>query len=136
MKIQRIFLPIVGLVLFSCADTNNGLMCTEEYRMLTVTIYDSEMEPIILTDYYTLKTSTDEIIDFKPENQYIDSIYTINGTYILFTDSKMAEASKSGTEFRFQGFIDTLLVVNKPFIIRNDGCHIELVSGNPNIVLN
>jgi len=132
---MRNVLFFISLILYSCTDTNDGLVCTEEFRMLTITVNYSDQLPVLLTDYYTLKTSTGEKIDFKPENEYIDSMYTNNGTYVLFTDDKMSKVSRSGTEFQFKGFIDTILMVNKTFIIRNDGCHIELVSGNPNIIL-
>lgn len=131
---MRKLLFFMSLILFSCTDSNDGLVCTEEFRMLTVTVNYSNQEPVLLTDYYTQKISTGEKIYFKPENEYIDSIYTNNGTYILFTDDKLGKVSRSGNEFQFKGFIDTIMVVNKTFIIRNDGCHIDLISGNTNII--
>jgi len=116
-------------MLFSCQlNSDNDLVCTEEYRMLTVSLTDSIDNPLILTSNYTEKTSTSEIIDFVQEDNYFDSINRVNGIYILFTDGKMSMTTKSGTEFQFKGFIDSVQVVNEPYIIKNDGCHVLLES--------
>jgi len=135
-KIFPFGIIILLVMLYSCIlNTDDDLVCTEEYRMLTVSLTDSIDNPVILTSNYTEKTSTGEIIDFVQEDNYFDSINRANGIYILFTDGKMSMTSKSGTEFQFKGFIDSVLVVCEPYIIKNDGCHVLLESGNTEIVL-
>jgi len=128
-KIFPFCIIIPFFMLFSCQlNSDNDLVCTEEYRMLTVSLTDSIDNPLILTSNYTEKTSTSEIIDFVQEDNYFDSINRVNGIYILFTDGKMSMTTKSGTEFQFKGFIDSVQVVNEPYIIKNDGCHVLLES--------
>ncbi|OFX27576.1 MAG: hypothetical protein A2041_11935 [Bacteroidetes bacterium GWA2_31_9b] len=135
MKSKAIFFVFLGLIFLLSCNTDNSIICTEEYRMLTVFLSDTSDNPVILTSNYTEKTSTDEIIYFIEEDNYFDSINRVNGIYILFTDGKMSMTTKSGTEFRFKGFIDSVLVVNEPYIIKNDGCHVLLESGNTEIII-
>jgi hypothetical protein len=106
-------------------------MCTTEYRILTISIIDSSARPLILTNYFVRKTSTGEVIEFSKEEPYADSVNKINGIYILFTDGKMAMTSKSGTEFEFHGIKGDIEIVNEKYIIGNDLCHVQRISGKP-----
>jgi hypothetical protein len=137
MKRQIIILMITGTVIFlSCMrDRRDYVLCTSEYRMLTVTIKDSQSNPVILSDYFVKKTSTGEIIDFSHEDPYMDSINRVQGIYFLCTDGMMAITSKSGTEFEFHGIMDTTEIVNEKYLIGNDQCHVILFSGQTNIVI-
>jgi len=114
---------------------HDDIMCTEEYRMLTVTIKDSQSNPVILSDYFVKKTSTGEIIDFSHEDPFMDSINKVQGIYFLCTDGMMGMTSKSGTEFEFHGIMDTTEIVNEKYLIGNDQCHVFLLSGQTNIVI-
>jgi hypothetical protein len=116
-------------------DNHDYVLCTEEYRMLTVTIKDSQSNPVILSDYFVKKTSTGEIIDFSHEEPFMDSINRVQGIYFLCTDGKMGMTSKSGTEFEFHGILDTTEIVNEKYLIGNDQCHIILLSGKTTIVI-
>ena len=138
MKILTAFYLITLLVLlFSCMphDNKDGVVCTTEYRMLTVSVKDTTSQPVHLSSYYVKKTSTGEIMDFAKEDHYTDSINSIQGIYFLFTDGKMGMTSKNGTEFEFHGKLDTSEIVNEHFIIGNDECHVKIMSGNTAIII-
>lgn len=41
------------IVLFACSE--NGKICTEEFRMITVKITDAQNEPVEVDDFYVIK---------------------------------------------------------------------------------
>jgi hypothetical protein len=138
MKRKPVILMIIGFMfLLSCIRDNkhDDILCTTEYRMLTVTIKDSQSNPVILNDYFVKKTSTGEIIDFSQEDPFMDSINRIQGIYLLSTDGKMDMISGNGTEFEFHGILDTTEIVNEKYIIGKDQCHVMMVSGQTSIVI-
>ena len=114
---------------------HDDVLCTTEYRMLTVSVKDIHSNPVILSEYFVKKTSTGEIIDFSKEDPYMDSINRIQGIYFLSTDGKMDMISRDGTEFEFHGILDSTEIVNEKYIIGKDQCHIFMVSGQTEIVI-
>lgn len=122
-------------ILFHSCLPDKGVNCTEEYRMLTVSVKDSASKPVILSNYFVKKTSTGEVIDFSSEDPYIDSINRIQGIYFLMTDGKMGMTSKSGTEFEFLGLLDSVQIVDEKYIVGNDDCHVIMLSGKTEIVI-
>jgi hypothetical protein len=139
MKKTAIILIVTGiLVILSCSRHryyDPGPICTMEYRILTVSVRDIYANPVILSDYSVRKTSTGEIIDFSGEDPYFDSIYRLQGLYIICTDGKMQMTSQQGTGFEFHGTLDSTEVINEKYIIGNDECHVLMISGQPEIVI-
>ena len=139
MKKASIILFIIGSFMITSCIMNRHKKgdrpCTEEYRMLTISIKDSYSKPVILDDYFVKKTSTGEIIDFSGEDPFFDSVYNPQGIYMLFTDGKMYMTSVQGTEFEFHGTVDSAEVINEKYIIGNDGCHVMMLSGRPEIII-
>jgi len=134
-NVKIAFLIIVCfMVLISC-KSRNEINCTTEYRMLTISVIDSMSKPVLLSQYFVKKTSTGEIINFKQEDPYLDSINRMNGVYFILTDGKMAMTLKNGTEFQFIGMIDNEEIVNEKYIIGNDGCHVQILSGKTQIII-
>jgi hypothetical protein len=125
-----IFIIIYSILFFSC-KSDKGIICTTEYRMLTISIKDTASKPVILSSYFVKKTSTGEIIDFSKD----DSLYRIQGIYFVSTDGKMGMTSKNGTEFEFHGILGTTEIVNEKYLIGNDECHVKMLSGKTEIVI-
>lgn len=125
------------ILLLSCnkQHDNDGIMCTTEYRMLTVSIKDPESKPVILSNYFVKKTSTGEIIDFATEDHFIDSVNRVQGIYFLCTDGMMGMTAKNGTDFEFHGILDSTEIVFQKYIIGNNRCHVELLAGKTAIVV-
>jgi len=139
MKKTAAVLFIIGFFMItSCImkrHKNGDRPCTEEYRMLTISIKDNFSKPVILDDYFVKKTSTGEIIDFAKEDPYFDSINRMQGIYLICTDGKMSMTSRQGTEFVFHGFLDSAEIVKEPYIIGNDECHVIMLYGKPEIII-
>ena len=137
-SLTTIFLIACTAVLFSCINLNthhDDIMCTEEYRMITVRVTDSLFNPVMLTRYRTIKVSSGDTLNFQGEDPYMDSINQKNGYYTLMTDGKMYLTSTSGTEFKFVGWVGEKQVVNENYIIGNDQCHVQFFSGRREIVI-
>ena len=138
MKYLVILLFAGSVTAVSCMShrhKNDDRLCTTEYRMLTISIKDINAKPVQLSDYFVRKTSTGEIIDFAKESPYIDSINRLQGIYFICTDGMMGMTSLQGTEFEFHGMLDSAEIVNEPYIIANDECHVYMLTGNPEIIL-
>ena len=134
MKLKIILLLLFLVLYFSC-KTDKGIVCTQEYLTITVSVRDAAAKPVLLSLYYVKKTSTNEIIDFSMEDPLMDSINRLQGVYMVFTDGKMAMTSKTGTEFEFHGIQDSTEIVNEKYLIGNDECHVKLLSGKTEIIL-
>jgi len=129
------FALIICPILFFSCKRDKGVICTTEYRMLTVSIKDMASNPILLSNYFVKKTSTGEIIDFSKEDHYLDSINRIQGIYFLCTDGEMGMTSLNGTEFEFHGILGTTELVNEKYLIENDECHVKMLSGKTEIII-
>jgi hypothetical protein len=123
----------VMLLLLSCKQSHE-VMCTMEYRMLTVSIKDSAAQPVILGSYFLKNTATSEVLDLSSQDPFADSINRIGGRYFICNDGMMGMVSTSGTAFEFHGMQGSKEVVNEPYIIGKDECHIRLVSGKTEII--
>jgi hypothetical protein len=134
MKNLFFFLSLSLLLLIACNSVKEK-NCTMEYRMLTISVRDSLSRPILLSQYHVKKVNTGEIIDFKQEDPYSDSISRLNGVYILLADSKIGMTSQNGTEFEFYGLTSDSVVVSEKYIVGNDGCHVETRSGKTEIMI-
>ncbi|MEI7662583.1 MAG: hypothetical protein WCK34_10305 [Bacteroidota bacterium] len=113
---------------FGCRE-DKGILCTQEYRFLVISIKNSASLPVLLTRYYVQKTGTGETLEFP------DSTGRVHGKYCLITDSQMSMTIKTGSEFIFHGLVDTNEVVREKYLVGNDGCHINLIAGKTEIVI-
>jgi hypothetical protein len=129
------FLLILCSIMVISCKRNSGVPCTEEYRMLTISIKDSASNPVLLSKYFIKKSSTGEIIDFSKEDPYLDSINRIQGIYVICTDGQMGMTSKTGTEFEFHGILGMTEMVNEKYLIGNNECHITMLSGNTDLII-
>jgi hypothetical protein len=129
-------LPVIaGCIMGVSCKTHTGVPCTEEYRMLTVSIKDTSSNPVLLSKYFVKKTSTGETIDFSKEDPYLDSINRIQGIYFVCTDGKLGMTSSNGTEFEFHGISGNIEIVNEKYLIGNDQCHIKMLSGKTEVII-
>jgi len=130
-------LLILGLffALPSCKN-DKAIICTQEYKMLTVTIKNSNGDPVYLWWYSVSKKSTGEGLDFSHEDPYQDSINRTQGIYTIFTDGLMDMTTREGMEFDFLMMNGSMPVVIGTYLIGKDDCHCLLLAGNTEIVLN
>jgi len=125
-----IFYIMFLLFLFSCKREK---ACTEEFRMLTVTVKNQDNTPVTPVAYYVVRTSSSDTLFTHHNNPYNEPV--IEGI-VIFTDNEMNYTNNEGGElFKFTAYKDTLQVVNEDYRIKHDDCHFELVSGRTEIVL-
>jgi hypothetical protein len=131
MRNTFLFVTILLLLLASC-NREKEKMCTDEFRFIIVNIKDSSGNAVRLDSNYTVLIPINRIIQVKT-----DTIFFKNGTYVLITDSERELIKEDEeTEIRFVGFKNSDQIVDKKFIVTQDGCHIQLLSGITDITLN
>lgn len=132
-----LFLSAIISVATACTDLGDDtVMCTEDYRMLTVTVSDPNGAPFLLDSSFVKKTATGEVIRFEAEDPYMDSVLRLEGRYLLMTDGKMGLTSGTGTEFTFHGFKSGMGLISESYVIANDRCHVLKLSGRDTVVVN
>ena len=57
-----------------------------------------------------------------------------NGTYPLFGDEYQQSYANTEIQVNFKGIINNQIIIDKNFIVGADCCHVNLISGNTNIV--
>ncbi len=129
--IRFLLLPIF-IFAFGCDESKNqadcpeDLMCTEEFRMITVKILQDN-EPVSLDYFKTINMDSGVIHDFQNLPLLDDGVYPV------LTDLKFGEVEKNGTNYRFEGSIQDAVVVDQVFKIGHDCCHIIVLEG-PDII--
>lgn len=130
---RKIFLllPLLAIILFSCIKEQRGKICTEEFRSLTVTIKDQAAKPVVLDSGYTLIVSTNSKISPMPPFAELTP-----GTYVIFSDSHQTLIPENkNSQIRFVGVKGANKVVDEPYIVTQDGCHVSLGSGKTDITI-
>ena len=107
--------------------------CTEEFRMLTVTVKNQDNTPLVPDAYYLVRTANSDTLFTHNNNPYNEPM--IEGI-VIFTDNEMNYTNNEGGElFKFTAYKDSLQVVDEAYRIKHDDCHFELVSGRTEFVL-
>lgn len=103
-----------------------GVMCTAMFTMITVSIADSNGQPVALDNYYTLRPRTGE---------KITSQQTLgNGSYVVLDDSYQKNLVNQSEDFRFVGIKNGLRVVDEPYRLSADCCHVKKENGRATVV--
>ena len=137
--ISVLFSSMIFLVNCSDDDDNGSVNCenigcTEQFVTLTVTVKDPSGVVIPLDAFEVIITKTGEDITREVSGQEFET-FRQNGTYPLFGD-EFAERYKNKTELiNFKGFIEDQEVVNSSYKVGADCCHVLLIDGDPNIVV-
>ena len=119
MKTYLFLLSILTvLVIYACKSSSDGMMCTMEFRTVTITVNGSDLD-----SYFTIRQLTGDTIRIVRVNISGDKVYPV-------LDDNFQHLLQDQTEnFRFQGMINGNVVVDEPFVIKADKCHIQYVSG-------
>ncbi len=114
---------LMVLLISSCKNTQE-IACTEEYRFVTITVNGRQLD-----NFYTIRISNGDTIRHDQE-MGLDS-----NVYVVLTDSYQKNIQNSVENFVFHGLIGDSLVINEPFVIKADMCHIDYVSGKTEVNL-
>ena len=131
---------IFFLFLFGCNNRDNNksncenIACTEEFITILVYIKDDLDNPVALDSIkVTISENGNDIT--REVNDLEWQMFRQNGTYPLFGDEYAKDYQNMELEINFKGFINDLEVVSANFIVGADCCHVILISGNTNLII-
>jgi len=135
--IKNIFIiAIVSGLLLSCNDETNSdkldcssISCTFELRSIVLEITDAKGGAVILDDYHSFIGSRTKFKIDKSSDSRFQAFYPVA------TDSNMDLLEAEGTIVIFVGIIDGKNVVEHQMLIGKDCCHIQLIEGATEIVV-
>lgn len=110
---------ILLFTLASCEEVFPGKLCTEEFRSIVVEIQGLDPEEV-----YTIRLATGDTLSFNKDNiPFNDKVW------VVLDDSFMRILENRTEAFRFEAKKEGEVKIRQDFIIRSDGCHVELVDG-------
>ena len=129
-RILAIFL--ISLVV-SCNDEECGgsIACTTDYRIISVSLVDTEGNAVILDSYTVVRRDTREAISFDTDV----SEFNQEGQYSIAEDQHFDQVAREGTSFILEGFINNEVVISENFLIGNDCCHVVKLEGPESLTL-
>ncbi|WP_339625839.1 hypothetical protein [uncultured Maribacter sp.] len=137
----KVTLVILSIFLVACHDKDEPtqqdctmVACTQNFVTLTVSVKDASGAAIVLDSYEVInvdsgKNLTDDFND--EENQYFKE----QGLYPILSDAHRVEYQNSTATLTFKGYISNEEVINEEFVVGADCCHVSLISGNTEIIL-
>ena len=139
---KNYFLLLFSFILFASCNNDNDpnenlendcttTACTYEFRSILVNIKDS--------DGNIVKLDKSEVIDSDSKETILDETYndqTSTEFYLLYSDSFQSEIINEEREIIFKGYIDNNEVISSNYVVSSDCCHIFLVEGNLDLIIN
>ncbi|WP_405400344.1 hypothetical protein [Maribacter sp. Asnod2-G09] len=137
----KIILAFLSLFLVACNDNDDAeqqdcseAICTLNFVTITVSVKDASGEPVSLDSYEIIDNETGKNLaaDFNgDEYQYLKE----QGFYPILSDANRVQYQNSTATLTFKGIIDNKEVINETYEVTADCCHVNLISGNTEIVL-
>lgn len=131
---QKIFIVLlaVPLAVNSCNNKkkNNceGAICTQMFAAVNVTVTDKDGNKPVLSDHYTINTETNDTLRFNSGGWP-------GGSYTVIDDSYVSRMYNRTIQFRFVGVQGANVVVDEPYTISADCCHISKKSGKETVAI-
>ena len=114
---------------------SGGESCTDQFETISVRIETSDMAPLKLDRYYTIREEGSILIDMQTSATVTeDSIRKAIGRYPILNDTRMSLTDRCGKVFYFVGRKDSVEILKERYVISNDCCHILLDTGRLEIV--
>jgi hypothetical protein len=122
----------------SCNDNNDTNLnceqsvCTEEFRTILILVKDQNQNAVALDSFQTINTANGEDVTVTVSSSALDMARQF-GQYPLLNDLSIDVNEE--IEVQFKGFINNQEVINGLYKVSSDCCHINLVSGNVEFML-
>ncbi len=152
MKNSIVFITLIGACLwFGCSkpkhveplDDNSftgicqviemppcdSVMCTMNVVAIALSVVDSSNTPVVLDSFYT----TDMAGHKLPVGLYSYNNYSHN--YIVLTDGWVQGHQRTNVHLLFQGYKNGVKIVDEPYSVNADCCHIQKVSGKDSVII-
>lgn len=144
MKTYQIILCFL-LALPGCNEKNSNLqpcscsgteVCTDQFVSVGIAIKDKNGKPYQLDSYQIKRVSTGQLfVPFHGSQTGYDSIAKASGNYILAADTNIKNIQKCGEDFLFTGIKNNKTVIENTYTIGHDCCHVKLLKGVTDIIL-
>lgn len=135
----KIIVAFLSLILVACNNNDDAeqqdcseAICTHNFVTITVSVKDEAGDAVVLDSFEVIDTATGENLakDISAEEYHNDQ-----GIYPLISDAHRIQYQNKTTTLTFKGYINDELVVNQEFEVGADCCHVSLITGNREIVL-
>ena len=132
-------LPILFATCTNDDNNSNDIDCndiasTEIFVTLTITVKNTSGGVIPLDNFNVINVSNNEDLTRELSASGLEMARQ-NGTYALFGDEHSSRFQNESLDVIFKGFIEGEEVVNAKFKVGADCCHVKLVEGETDIVL-
>ncbi|WP_018627330.1 hypothetical protein [Niabella aurantiaca] len=119
------------VVLGACKRGTTGRVCTEEYRFFNVKLRSASGEAIVLDTFYTRIVAGN--VTFHANNTVPGGD---EGYYTVVSDGQLQLLPEGkNTDLRFIGIKNDQVIVNEPYVFKNNGCHIEKIAGKGEVIV-
>lgn len=109
------------------SDPCAGVMCTMMFAMITVQVTDADGIPAKLDEAYTVRNGNGAKITVEQ--------HMTDGRYTVLDDSYQKELSNKTDDFRFVGIKNGIRVVDEPYTLGADCCHVRKENGRDTIIV-
>ena len=112
------------------------VFCTAEVRTIEVNVVDESGDPVALDRIKVTRTADGkDLTETYTDDKW--AAFQQLGSYPLINDGHQRDVPKfRDTDIRFQGYIGNREVVSADYVATFDCCHIALVSGEQELVVN
>ena len=126
-----LFLFFAGCEINDPNDCTNQA-CTMDFRTITVTIKDSENNPVALDSFKVTNLENGNDLTREVNSAEFEAMRE-TGVYPLFGDEYAQDFRNKEVEINFKGYVDNLEIINSDFKVGADCCHVLLISGEPEV---
>ncbi|MCX6180828.1 MAG: hypothetical protein NT150_02715 [Bacteroidetes bacterium] len=124
--IASLALAAIMVTSSSCeTDECTGEICTESFAYISLELKDTLNKPYILDSYTVTPQSGGDAVLSKT----LDLAKDTTGLYVVLSDTEKSKVTKDGVYFNFVGKKGGIEVVNLPYRIAHDCCHVVIKSG-------
>ena len=132
---------LVFLILLSCSKSEkepeldcSAVLCTDDIRSIYISVSDASGAAIPLEDFTVTDLDINE--DITP-GYTVDELRTFAAFNIYPLISDLDDNGEPGNRRRlqFQGFREGVLIAEGTYVAGPDCCHVQLLEGNPDIVI-
>jgi len=124
---MKSFLSTFFVFLIASCSNKNQIACTQEFRMVTVNLRLQNGEAASLDSSYTVRVSNGEKI--KPQQPLS------HGAYVVLDDNYHPKLKNGEDRFRFVGWKNNQVAIEKEYSIAADDCHIYKKVGEDAVTL-
>lgn len=109
------------------AECPPNTICTMMFASVGTKITDNNGAAVTLSEAYTVRKSNSEVLRYEYNND--------EGFYTVVDDSYQKSLANQTDTFLFVGKKDGKIIVEEPFTISADCCHVNKISGKSEIII-